>query len=393
MIIFFPMKIKNIDILLLFLFRRIYLGLTHLVGVRELFYALWGIYLSGRAPSKFIFFSYGLGLYYFIYISIASLFAWKYDYTLEQTLESSYFILSFGLIGFFSLSQKISKSGFYNIAACALGYVFLRKIFLGDRSGGEIFGIYGWPNSTWLSASMMSLSISEFLNKQLRTRTVFIFLISAAVLVFDSQRGGFVDLFVAVGLIIVFKKNDAFLRKCITILAVLLISLVMLQIDERSSGDFFMSIIDPENYGDDYSSSLSRLDQIVSGLNAWEESIKTLLLGVGPGAMIINDEWRNVHMGYVSILAKYGLLGAVPFYGFLIMLLVFSLKNIRSNSATIFDIFFICICADALTQTTFDSVPTAAVSIFIIANQFAIRSSRQDLSIADRRSLGVVPDK
>lgn len=363
--------LRRLDIVLLFTLRRIYLGGFALIGVRELLYTLAGVVIAVTSKRT-------RGLNVAIWsLSFGTIFgfgmtgSWGGSLELLEGLENLYFFAALTTLCFVSVTVRNAAVDFDAALVCAISYVFFRHFVLGDRSGGFYLGYYGWPNSTWLAPTLVSYGIYKFYKiEKSKLPAIFMSVIAAAVLIADSQRGGFVNLFLVATLIVFILRRQVLFQLAKTTFLVgwlAALSYLMLIHDERSTGGFFLSIVRPFDYIDQYSSGASRINQIWSALEIWTQSLETVLIGVGPFEIIIQEKWNDVHMGYVSFLARYGLIAFFLLTVCLWRSFIFCTSAIREGRARSVHFLFLTLVADALTQTTFDSVPTAAITILVLA--------------------------
>lgn len=363
--------IRRLDLVLLLSLRRIYLGGFQVIGLREMIYAFAGFHAALKLRSVK---GFNVALWFFTFATILvvglSSF-WGRSLSFSEGLENIYFFVVLTTLCFTSIALRGAVRDFELGVMIAFLYVFFRHYVLGDRTGGLYLGYYGWPNSTWLVPAVLSYALySLYAKTRSRVMPLLLGALAAAVLISDSQRGGFVNLFFVTTIVVFLMRKDILLgpvRTSMLIGCLAGLSFLMLIHDERSQGGFFLSIIRPLEYSDNYSSGVSRLNQITAAIEVWTESVETILLGVGPFENIIYEAWNDVHMGYVSFLARYGVIA----FAFLVACLWSSFKfcamAIRQKRARLVHFLFLTLIADALTQTTFDSVPTAAITFMVLA--------------------------
>lgn len=374
------------DSLLLVTFRRMYLGGLGVVGIREAFFTILGLVTILRLPTT----TYKVvGVCYSLQILVAGfafLFFWPVQTSLIDGLENFYFFVFVSFIFFSSTVVNLTDKQFVTILIFSLCYIFLYQLVIGDNSGGSFRGFVGWPNSTWLTSSIFFWSFYAIFMQRRRQQVGFYIaiIIAGSVMLHDAQRGAFLNLFIVAGLALYRGSILSTLR----ILPWVLIgiggmSYLMLLFDERSVSGFFLSIIFPYEYASEYSSGVSRLNQLKTGFEVWSSSPSTILLGVGPFSNVLSDNWNDIHMGYISFLVKYGIVLTLPFLCFIAGMLRAVVINIRERQGRLVDFVCICLCCDALTQTTFDSVPTGAICIFSfsqwIGSNWVPRSRNQAL--------------
>jgi hypothetical protein len=218
-------------------------------------------------------------------------------------------------------------------------------------------GIYSHANNTIISILIICYAL---LIKTSRLGTIFLLISGAAILLLDDQRGGYLNL---LGVLIFFKLKDfkslIKLSVIIPIIMYLLLKIIP-YFSGRDPSGFFLSIIFPEKYKDSYSSGAHRMMQITEGIQSITSNWKSFLFGNGPSVQVFEGYFNDIHNGYVSFATILG----VPATVFLLYTITRILINIRKEKPNLFSILFVCMCFDALTQTTFSSVPTASLFLY-----------------------------
>jgi len=302
--------------------------------------------------------------YLLISAIIGGFFIWQSNLDFVSTVENSYLYLYLILIPLYARSRifyEIDSEKLFLYGVLITALVAIIQIFINGGHSIVVGDIYGWPNSTFFSSAILMYGV--FSEKHKMKFKILLIILAGFLMVLDQQRGAFLNVTILLILYLFLNSKGKFFKNMIKALVLIIpLFLIVLLIDERSSGGFFLSIIYPDEYIAEFSSGADRIAQIIIYINAlsdWEH----LLFGYGPSYAIIPTGWNDLHMGYISFIARYGLPAFLVTFFLLYDVIKYSIINIKTSFLSV---IFLSILSDALTQTTFDSVPTSAIFILVI---------------------------
>jgi hypothetical protein len=357
--------ILSISIFLLLVFRRIYLhyGSISLLPIYDLILFVSAVTRPLKIRGRRAFFDLMASSYLLISAIIGGIFIWQSNLDFVSTVENSYLYLYLILIPLYARGRifyEIDSEKLFLHGILTAILVTSIQIFINGGHSIVVGDIYGWPNSTFFSSAVFIYGV--FSEKHKMKFKILLIILAGFLMVLDQQRGAFLNVTILLILFLLFNSKGKFFKNIIKALALIVpLFLIVLLFDERSSGGFFLSIIYPDEYIVEYSSGADRLAQIIIYINAfsdWEH----LLFGYGPSYAIIPTGWNDLHMGYISFIARYGLAAFLVTFFLLYDVIKYSIINVKTSFLSV---IFLSILSDALTQTTFDSVPTSAIFILV----------------------------
>jgi hypothetical protein len=341
---------RVIDILLLFILRRIYLGVLLLgLPIRELIFL---ITIRSRHFSKRLVFQ---SFFFFSSLILTILFNLNTFDLNQDSIENSYLLLSLIFLPLIPKLDLSKKNELTILLLCAtINLIFI--LMFPPRGVFQLFGIYSFANSTIFSVLYIGYG---FLSQKRNTGHFVLIILGVLILLLDSQRGAYLSLFLLLFLFKVKKIKDLFFFMLYGSFLVLIFLWLIPYFSDRDPTGFFMSIFYPNLYADSYSSGLHRIIQIEEGINSLTTSWSNFLFGNGPSKQVFTGYFNDIHNGYVSFASIVGIPTALYFF----YIVFTNILKTLNNSPNLFSLLFVILCFDALTQTTFSSVPT--VSIFI----------------------------
>ena len=343
--------IRLIDFFLLIVIRRIYLGAI-LVGlpIRESL-----MILTKRNYSKKELKTSGT----FLILLLLSLIANYKSINLDiDSIENAYLILSIIAIPFYP-TLKLSKKRELAILLFAAAINLLFILIFPPRGVFSFFGIYSFANSTIFSVLYISYAV---LSQNKNSGHIILLILGVLIILLDSQRGAYVSLFLCI-LIYSVKSFRSLLIYVLLVPFILSVFILLAPyFSDRDPAGFFLSILYPERYADSYSSGLHRIMQIKQGIASISESWINFLFGNGPTKQVFDGYFNDIHNGYVSVASVFG----VPMALYFLVFLIRKIHKVRLLPASLFGILLISLSLDALTQTTFSSVPTAALMAYSV---------------------------
>jgi hypothetical protein len=247
------------------------------------------------------------------------------------------------------------------------------------------FGIYAalvgvniilWPNNNMILTSCL-LALTHKGKKPLYNLSIISSLFSILNLLIEAQRGAF--LILVFGFITLIKDLKNLLIFFLVLLSMyLLVDFYGSELSvrfENGSSDFlyFINAI----LGDSdirYSSSETRMNMWLSVVNQIQDNAIIFFSGLPIDQTIVSEAWRTPHNGYLSAIARGGIL-TLLFYLFLLYdSFLALLYTRRSESFSLCHYIYFACCIDALTQTVFDSPYSLFILIFSSSLSIAIRN-------------------
>lgn len=262
-------------------------------------------------------------------------------------------------------------------------------------------GLSLWPNNNPILIAALSPFMNGISSLYSIFQICFIMFPAYVGLLVEAQRGAIL-IFIIVALLLFLKRPRSILPSVIVaFLWVLSASLIGGNFSSRFNGGHndvknFIEASNPKILIESISTNDNqkllikddiRYSSTSDRINMWKEVIGTvsnsynyLLIGLPLDIKLVNRPWRNPHNGYISSFGRGGIIGLLCYLSFAAFSLTAFFSKKGDKYFNLINIFFIALCIDAITQTTFDS-PYSLALFFITAAIIQIYVCNQDKSV------------